>query len=332
MESAKNKIEIFETNGLYGCRDSITKEIVIEAQYDFKPIFHNGIAIVQIDNLYGVIDLFGRILVPTIYNCIYEFQGKYSKISLEDKWGIINNWGEEIISPQYDRIGLSDSIIFSEGIAIIQEYSLTKNKLIYGFANQYGQIIAPPQYSIAHNFKENLALVGLKNKIGYISKLGTIVIPIQYDDAEDFSEGLAAVKQNTKWGYIDQIGNIVIPFIYNTSRPSSEGLIAVKEGRKWGYINNSGEAVIPPIFDEAYDFHEGLAVVYKGHKCGYIDKQGQVVIPFSEDLKYDFHEGLARIRRNNKEGFIDRTGDVIIPISYDHVHDFSHGYTELYDP
>ena len=175
MKTSKNKVEIFEINNLYGCRDSITMKTIIEPQYDSEPIFKNGIAIVDSEDKYGLIDHFGKILVPVKYDDIRGFQGEYTRVCFEDKWGIINIYGEEIISPKYDWIGEDNGIsiaIFSEGITKLKENSIYTydGPPKYGFANQDGDIIVKPRYSFAHSFKENLALIGRKNKYGYIGK------------------------------------------------------------------------------------------------------------------------------------------------------------------
>lgn len=87
MKTSKNKVEIFEINNLYGCRDSITMKTIIEPQYDSEPIFKNGIAIVDSEDKYGLIDHFGKILVPVKYDDIRGFQGEYTRVCFEDKWG-----------------------------------------------------------------------------------------------------------------------------------------------------------------------------------------------------------------------------------------------------
>lgn len=46
--------------------------------YDDVEPFSNGMAIVQKNDLFGAIDLHGRLSVPTIYKHIFKFQGKYA--------------------------------------------------------------------------------------------------------------------------------------------------------------------------------------------------------------------------------------------------------------
>src|SRR5215472_13961814 len=63
---------------------------------------------------------------------------------------------------------------------------------------------------------------------GYIDQTGRIVIPPQFDGADPFSEGLAQVWIGGKVGYIDTTGQIVIAPQYDPHVGASPGF---SEGR-----------------------------------------------------------------------------------------------------
>ena len=110
--------------------------------------------VIPSEDKYGLIDHFGKILVPVKYDDIRGFQGEYTRVCFEDKWGIINIYGEEIISPKYDWIGEDNGIsiaIFSEGITIFifstnQSQILFKamGKTITGFDDYVSILICKP--------------------------------------------------------------------------------------------------------------------------------------------------------------------------------------------
>ncbi|HEY9800673.1 MAG TPA: WG repeat-containing protein [Leptolyngbyaceae cyanobacterium] len=210
-----------------------------------------------------------------------------------------------------------DAANFSEELALVK----IGNK--FGYINKTGQLVIPPQFDYAADFSEELALVKIGNKFGYIDKTGQLVIPPQFDDAESFSEGLAIVKVSNKYCYINKSGQIIIQSEFDEVWDFLEGLAIVKMGNKFGYIGKSGQLVIPPQFDDAWDFSEELALVQIGDKFGYIDKTGKLVISPQFDNAGNFAEELARVEIDDKSGYIDKTGKLVISSQFDEAWEFS---------
>ncbi len=105
-------------------------------------------------------------------------------------------------------------------------------------------------------FKDANGLYGFK-------QYERVIIEPQFEMARDFSEGLAVVRKGGKYGYIDASGECVINFKYESAYSFSEGLALAKMGGKYGYINKDGKCVIPFRFKAATAFSEGLAEVVK---------------------------------------------------------------------
>ncbi|BCL36043.1 WG repeat-containing protein [Nostoc sp. MS1] len=193
----------------------------------------------------------------------------------------------------------------------------------YGYIDQMGRVVIPPQFDDAENFSEELAVVKIGNKFGYINKTGQLVIPPQFDDAEDFAEELAVIKIGDKFGYIDETGQLVIPPQFDDVQAFNESLARVKISNKFGYINKSGQIIIEPKFDEAWTFFKGIALVKLGDKYGYIGKSGQLVIAPQFDDAWDFEEELAVVKIGDKFGYIDKTGKLVRPLQFDDAWAFS---------
>jgi serine/threonine-protein kinase len=153
------------------------------------------------------------------------------------------------------------------------------------------------------------------NDWGYKNEIGKVIIPPQFQDAGNFSDGLARVRLGYHWGYINETGTKVIPPLFGWVGDFSEGLARVVVGSgKLVYINKEGECVSQYPFDGGLDFSEGLAAVMIDKKWGYVGKNGQgvdVVIEPKFDDAENFSNGRARVRIDWQWRYIDKAGKFI---------------------
>ncbi len=231
--------------------------------------------------------------VTTVPTVIPETSGLYP-VSVDGKWGYIDNTGTIKIQPQYELAGP-----FSEGLATVR----LNGK--WGYIDTSGTMVIQPQFDDAHPFSDGLATVGKFSEdgplFGYIDKTGTVVIPMQYGFPSDFSDGLCMV------------------------------LVEENGSQTSGYIDKTGTMVIEPEFTMAGDFSEGLAGVMSAadnSRRGYIDKNGDWVIELPGNLlpggrlgQEGFSEGLAVVRElvlddpgdgGFRYGYVDTSGAVVI--------------------
>lgn len=295
------------------------------------------------------------------YDSAWGFSEGFSKVGedtnndgLSEKWGLIDESGNEAVPLRYNYIG-----DVSGGMAKVGN-DTDKNGGTgtiwggqgvdkWGFVDTNGNEVVPLIYDAAENFSEGLALVSTQYqyvdekffgmtvtayKTGFVDKTGKVAIPLIYDRAQSFSEGLAAVTKDGKAGFINARGNVIIPLIYDFAGDFNEGLAMVGKGDKRGFIDKQGNVVVPVIYDQTYDFSEGLAVVGNyssgsaGCKFGFVDNKGKVVVPLIYDSASGFSEGVARVATTGdgvhyKYGFVDKTGKVVIPLIYTTAFDFS---------
>src|SRR5205085_7817311 len=95
-------------------------------------------------------------------------------VSVEGKWGYIDNSGKFVIEANFRSVGM-----FSEGIAPINsEMSLSRTE-------QTGE------------------------GTGYIDKTGKLVLALRFDSGSSFLNGIAQVYVDGKMGYIDKKGNYI---------------------------------------------------------------------------------------------------------------------------
>jgi WG containing repeat len=150
-------------------------------------------------------------------------------VSVDGKWGYIDNTGTIKIQPQYLL-----ATPFSEGLAAVSTNGG------WGYIDTSGTIVIQPQFGYVAPFSEGLASVGklYGDLHGFIDKTGTVVIPMQYMATSAFSQGLCKVvveeSGSQKSGYIDKTGTMAIEpkFPGAGAGDFSEGLAAVGDSRR----------------------------------------------------------------------------------------------------
>ena len=305
--------------------------VAIMKNYHFVYSFQDGLAKVQKNEQYGLIDKNGKEVVAVQYDELYPFHEGLAFVKKGEKVGFIDKTGNEVVPIQYDDdedyyMELSHPPFFANKIV-----SLNKNGKAV-LVDNTGKELNLKQYETPYSpyyywFSEGLAAVQQNGKWGFIDTTGKEVIAPQYDSADSFNNGLAQVEQNGQSVFIDKTGKAVfsVPQHYDYIYPFSDGLAKVEKNGKLGFMDKTGKEVIPVQYYSAYEFSEGLAFVKKEEngKWGVIDKTGQEVVPYQYDIYFmesenpTFKNGFARVMKNDKHGLIDKTGREVVPLQYD---------------
>lgn len=276
-------------------------KFAIKPQYKSANDFSEGLAPVQIGDKWGFIDTKGEVVISPQFDYAWPFSeglAMYQVVSAPgsglNKFGFIDRKGNIVISPQpYDNPGYK----FRDGMLTV----CTGGK--YSVLDKTGKVVVADMEYVGQ-FSEGLAVAKRDMKFGYIDKTGKWIIEPQYVVAGNFSEGVAIVMPlaDQKIGYIDRTGKIVIEPQYFHAGPFHEGLAKVallppgstykNTGRmvtmtlvgkfQFGFIDKAGKLVIPYRFDEVEDFDDGIARVQMDRKVGYIDHAGRFVWAPSE--------------------------------------------------
>ena len=169
--------------------------------------------------------------------------------------------------------------------------------------------------------------VGTRELYGFINEKGEEVIPPQYHCAGTFRNGRASVAKRINgrvaWGYIDEIGKVVVPIIYKirpTLSPLGEIIgnppieeRALKTEEEFRSNQSVEERGLLSQYDWVRDeeFNEnGLCVVARwseneGIQMGVIDRTGREVVPI-------IYSDAIIVREEDTDGDYCLKGRVIV--------------------
>jgi len=205
-----------------------------KAGYHYIHAFSEDLALVELGNKNGYIDLLGDVVIPLVYDDAEPFSEglafvrdddfnahfidrKGNKVLSSKEWimaggfkdglswvdtvdgdGVIDRKGEYVVKPAFERI--KD---IEKGLASAQ-----KEKR-WGVINMKGQWVAEPRYSDVGWWSQERLAVMIDGKWGYIDRTGIMVIQPVFFDASDFEKELALVLQSDGSWYIDRQGSKV---------------------------------------------------------------------------------------------------------------------------
>jgi hypothetical protein len=263
--SIYNDKQIRHYNGVV---DSKGNEI-IPLQYRSVEIYKDGlIRLENFDKNCGLVNRKGKTVLPMVYKGIYftrkdwplgvlydkqengklilakgdkvellkyqEFQERSfgrTGVMFQNKWGFLDENGNEIIPVRYDTVGA-----FYNDIALVMLNGKT------GLIDRNGKEKIPVVYDLLTDAGEKLILAVRNDKWGYLDVNGKEIGGLKYEGADVFSEGLAAVMTNNKIGFIDTTGKLVIECKFSKlASRFSGGKAAVEKDGKIIMIDRTGK-------------------------------------------------------------------------------------------
>ena len=275
---------VVDENNNYGVVDCNNQE-VLEPQYeDIKSMTDDGKYIVKENENWELVNKDGTVNEITALENADDVAGiKLGNIIIENnnKFGVINQDGDEIVSTDYDDIKFAFTDTF-----IIEEDGK------YGLANSENKIVIDPIYETMNyidsadlieasedGITSNLIDSSLETKLsGIVSEINTnkSYIKIRVDDEDKYynyrfeeqsekdintSNTLFLTKQNNKYGFVDKDGNEVVECTYDDARTQNAyGYAAVQKDGKWGAIEQTGKVVV----ETTYDLSDSMQIDFIG--------------------------------------------------------------------
>jgi len=308
--------------------DEVKQAYITEDGRNKDTYFKGDLAIVTIDNQSQYLD---RNLKEVIPFGEYDYTESLNKngfgiVAKNNKYGIIDNKGNEIIRLEYDKIEhpkrysnilelfVSEKNgtlqIFDENIKLIKDNILDYSWDKIDFDDYYLDVLL---------LKDN------QNKFGIIDETGKIIIPFEFEELRPFDgQETTIAKKNNYFGIIDFKNKELISFendeIYSSK--FSE-IFVIKQNEKFGLFNKQGDKIMDFVFEDLqpcfYDENNKFIVKSQG-KYGIIDITGKEIIPteFDEISNWvEYGPEAHFVSKNKKKGIYSRDGKQLIPPIYE---------------
>ena len=203
--------------------------------------YEEGVLKVKKDNLYGLIDYSGKLILPIEYSNIETLSGVKNSILIKksDKVGLCDSKGNIIINPDYKEIKSIEED-YKNGYIIIN------NDNLYGLIDFTKNTILEPKYEeIKPVASSTIFVVKEQEKLKAINKDKETLIENKFDDIKAVNTDSLIFIRNGKYGIINILQEEKVQAEYDDLEYAFGDYYIAKKANKYGIINLSNEILLP---------------------------------------------------------------------------------------
>lgn len=311
------------TNGKWGVIDSKGNTIIepkndemIQIPDKTKPVFVCTYDVNYNDNIYKTKvlndkneELFNNYeLVETIQNNDENnnlwYESNVLRVKKDNKYGIINLEGKEIIPCEYETIeslkGVTNSLVTTKD----GKKGLVDNSGSKIIENQY-KTIKP----LTNRYEDGYIVENDEGKLGIINYNKKMVLECKYDTIKNLvGSSTYAVKENGILKIVSSNGQTYLENRYTDIKSINDEIAIVKQGEHFGLVNLSGEEKTKIDYQDLTYIFSNYYIAKKDNKYGIINTNNETIVEFNyTNLIYrktaDFIEG---VKTDYETDLIDR--------------------------
>lgn len=338
--------------GKWGFVDSMGHQS-IPFDFDFAENFQNGLAIVRVEENWGVIDKNGEFVIQPEFSRIERIisngQHYFKTFDQKPRYGYVDTNGLVALKPEFRQV-----MAHKDGVMSVKQSGRWQH-ISFG-----GNALYAENFESIQPFQHGIFPVRKNNGWAILDRDGN-ALPGLYDKVEAIGRNVVWAKSNGYLKLLDSLGNVLSQKKYTEVQLTQSNTSIVKLKGKYGYLSPRGKFILKPQFDKLQPFNEdGYAIAVKDGRFGLIDLEGNVVLPFEyekmgewnnngafafKDREHvvvtiggsinaiehevrettSFSEGLGKVKIDGKWGFVDTTGSLKILARYDEASHFHEG-------
>lgn len=260
-------------------------------------------------DMYGVINAKGEIVIPFKYNKLGNFENGYAYY-LKKQYGLINT-DNKVLQAQWDWISNVDE----------NALSVVKRDNFFGLMNLNEELLLPTKFDFITPCMNGIYLVVKDNLYGFfnaIEKCFITSITYNYNNANPvsyYTNGtLFKLLQGDKVALIDANGKQSIPFgQYQDVYFAKSNIIRVQKNSKYGFVDRKLKPITSMDYEDATDFNFNTVITYKKSTVFLIDNEGEIVFSLKEGkIENEFNTSVYRLTDKGLNGLITYSGDILL--------------------
>lgn len=272
---------------------------------------------VSVQRKWGYINDAGVVCIQPQFEQALSFEGPVAWVKVSTDWRLINRRGLFM-----GEIRVKHSAKFSEGVAVIHFGGK------YGYIDTNGVWFQPPTLDSASERLDAVSAIVTEGKPGLLTSEGSVLLFGYAEGLINLGDSLVGLKGENGWSICNWKGEEVSRQVFDKVKPSPGLGVVVYTKKKCGVIDRKGRWIYKPVYDEITPPVRcvlGRYVLKKNHAYIIGDENGRRVSRTKYDALYRFSEDCAIFRSGSQLGVIDAQGRVVIAPAYELISDFKNG-------
>ncbi len=262
----------------------------------------------------GVLENKKELFSQTYDEIEYDSSSKMFIVNDEEKYGVFNMEGKEVLPVEYDSISFGGDYINTEKDGEKKIFDLTGNVVNTEFISHKK---VNDNYSIVIDSSGKYNIVDSSNK-----KL----LAEDYIYIDEFANNLFIATNDNSTGIIDGSGKVVVNFEYSSIQKinDTELLQAISNDKTTNIILPNGK-VQKGLENASIDKEANYIKMYTENDVKYFDLSGnettyQNLVP---------NQSLYASKKDGKWGFVNAAGETVVNYEYSMVTEFSNGFAGI---
>lgn len=266
---------------------------------------------------------------------------QYFAVYAQDKWGVINQDGEEVIIPSYQEMIIipnEEKDVFICTYDINDQTGGYKTKAINSKNEEiftgYDKVEAIDNIDKDNNlwYEKDVLKVNKNGKYGLIDLNGKEILPIEYDEITvlDGMENSIIIKKDDKIGLVNDNGSAIIDTNYKEIKALGdsykEGYITVDEKGKYGVVSTTKKQILENKYDEIFPVYlKDYYLVKENGTKELVNSNGEVVLDKGfDDIKSATTNGVI-FNKDNLYGEMSLSGEITLEPKYQELKEVKKG-------
>ena len=226
------------------------------------------------------------------------YESNILRVKKDDKYGLINYQGVELLPCEYDSI---------ESIKGVRNSLLLTKDSKQGLASGTGDLIINAEYqkveAIGTNYSDGSIVQNTEGKWGVIDSNKRMILEVKYEEiAKITGNDSYLVKENGTWKMVNRRAEELFTFVYDSAKEMNANNIVVQKDGKYGVIDYSGNVIIQPEYEDISYISGENYIAKKDNKYGIINSKGETLLNFEYvNLYYREEADFLEAEKENLE-------------------------------
>jgi hypothetical protein len=246
----------------------------------------------------------------------FHFVREYKIVEIENLKGLADQQGDLVIPAVYEDLGWSNQQI--DPVSDVIGYR--KNGL-WGLLNLRNEKVLEPEYTELYPCTDN-TFIGSKKppggsnfRYGTLNNRGKVLLDFEYADLKPWGSHLiAAVHRGGRpqYGLIDSRGKVIIPHAFPELRALTPDIVGVRDfDNRWTLMNAGGRVAHVTKLDSLHQLNDRYIALYTDGKAGWISRDdGHIQMPAYSAVSTDV-EGKLHMRPLRRWFLIDGKNQIL---------------------